>query len=127
MKAFLVSIVMLISCLSIDMETTKVSWYGKRFEGKKTASGEIFYKDSLTCASPTLPFGTLIEVINPNNGASVVVRVNDRGPYKVNSEGKAIFPLQPHPYRDFDLSRAAFDSIGNLDKGILKVQYRILD
>jgi len=57
------------------------SFYGKGFDGKKTASGEIFDKDDFTCAHRTLPFGTKLKVVRVKTGASVVVRVNDRGPY----------------------------------------------
>lgn len=57
------------------------SWYGKRFNGRRTASGERFNKNELTCAHRWLPFGSLVRVTNTNNGESVIVRVNDRGPY----------------------------------------------
>lgn len=113
---------------SFDISTreTTVSWYGPGFDGRVTANGEIFYEDSLTCASPSLRFNTKLLVTNPNNGKSVIIRVNDRGPYKMDKEGKAIFPLIPHPVREFDLSKAAFNSIADLDKGLLKIQYKII-
>lgn len=57
------------------------SWYGPRFHGRKTASGVRFNKHALTCAHRTLPFGTVLEVLNPKNGKKVEVVVNDRGPY----------------------------------------------
>jgi len=74
------------------------SWYGKRFQGRKTANGERFNKHDFTCAHRTLPFGSLVRVTNTNNGESVIVRVNDRGPYV----GKRII----------DLSDAAAKEIG---------------
>ncbi len=57
------------------------SWYGAEFEGRPTASGEAFVSAGLTAAHPSLPFGTLVQVTNRHNGKSVVVRVNDRGPF----------------------------------------------
>jgi rare lipoprotein A len=56
------------------------SWYGGKYDGRPTASGEIFDSSQLTAAHPSLPFGTQVQVLNPANGRSVVVRINDRGP-----------------------------------------------
>ncbi len=61
-----------------------VSYYGKGFHGKKTANGERFDQMAKTCAHRTLPFGTLLKITLKKTGKSVVVRVNDRGPYKDN-------------------------------------------
>jgi len=101
--------------------TTKVTWYGEALHGNKTASGELFDMNALTCASPTLPFNTRVKITNPNNNKSVTVRVNDRGPWK-NIEGK----LVPHPTRGFDLSKAAFQSIANTKMGVITVSFTIL-
>ncbi len=57
------------------------SWYGPKFHGRRTASGEIFDMYKLTAAHPWLPFGTVVRVTNLENGLSVVVRINDRGPF----------------------------------------------
>ena len=57
------------------------SWYGSEFDGKPTASGEVFNSDLLTAAHPNLPFGTMLTVINKQNNRQVTVRVNDRGPF----------------------------------------------
>ncbi len=57
------------------------SWYGPRFHGRRTASGEVFDMHRLTAAHPWLPFGTVVRVTNLENGLSVVVRINDRGPF----------------------------------------------
>lgn len=62
------------------------TWYGKTFDGKKTASGEIFKSHKLTAAHRTLPFGTQVKITNPKNNKSVVVKVNDRGPYHKDIE-----------------------------------------
>jgi rare lipoprotein A len=74
------------------------SWYGPGFHGKKTANGERFNTNDLTAAHKTLPFGTQLRVTNERTGKSVVVRINDRGPY---AHGRVI-----------DLSKAAADAVG---------------
>jgi rare lipoprotein A len=63
------------------IEKGMASWYGLKFHGRRTASGERFDMNELTAAHPSLPFGTLLEVRNARNGKSVIVRVNDRGPF----------------------------------------------
>lgn len=63
-------------------QTGMASWYGREFQGKMTASGERFNMKELTAAHRTLPFGTMLEVKNLDNGKSVRVRINDRGPFK---------------------------------------------
>lgn len=74
------------------------SWYGGKFHGRKTASGERFNKFAYTAAHKTLPLGSLVKVTNLANNESVVVRINDRGPYVRG--------------RDIDLSQAAARAIG---------------
>jgi rare lipoprotein A len=88
------------------------SWYGDVFDGRPTASGEIFDQTLLTCASNILPLGTRVKVTNLRNGQSVVVRVNDRG-------------LLPGG-RVVDLSSGAADSIGMLQSGVAPVRLDIL-
>ncbi|MCJ8190826.1 septal ring lytic transglycosylase RlpA family protein [Sphingomicrobium aestuariivivum] len=83
------------------------SYYGRRFAGRPTASGEIFDPGQLTAAHRTLPFGTVVKVTNTHNGKSVTVRINDRGPF--------------HKSRDIDLSRAAAEEIGLIQRGHGKV------
>ena len=80
------------------------SWYGGKFHGRRTASGERFDMNELTAAHPSLPFGTRLRVRNPRNGREVEVRINDRGPFT----GKRII----------DLSRAAADAIGLIQVGV---------
>lgn len=89
------------------------SWYGPGFHGRRTASGETFDTNDLTAAHPTLPFGSQLEVTNVENGRSVRVRVNDRGPYIGN--------------RILDLSRAAAVSLGMTKSGVAEVQVRLVD
>ncbi|MFP4106468.1 MAG: septal ring lytic transglycosylase RlpA family protein [Phycisphaerae bacterium] len=88
------------------------SWYGPKFHGKKTASGEVFDQTALTAAHRTLPFGTRVRVTNLANGKSVVVRVNDRGPFV---KGRII-----------DLSRAAAEEIGMIRSGTARVRLEVL-
>ena len=94
----------------IDRGTMKASWYGPKFHGKLTANGEIYDQMALTAAHKQLKFGTLLKVTNPKNGRSVLVRINDRGPY---IEG-----------RDLDLSKGAAIELGMMRKGVarLKIQ-----
>ena len=81
-------------------------------EGQQTANGETFDPDALTAAHKTLAFNTRVRVTNPDNGKSVVVRINDRGPYV---DGRCL-----------DLSRAAFAAIASLGQGEVDVRYEIL-
>src|SRR5215212_5451100 len=81
------------------------SWYGPGFHGKRTANGEKFNTHALTAAHKTLPFGTEVRVTNERTGKSVVVRINDRGPY---AHGRVI-----------DLSKAAAEAVGI--EGVSKV------
>ncbi len=76
----------------------RASWYGPGFHGRRTASGETFNTNALTAAHRTLPFGAKVRVVNKRTGRSVVVRINDRGPY---AHGRII-----------DLSQAAAKAIG---------------
>lgn len=87
------------------------SYYGKRFHGRRTANGERFNMNALTAAHRSLPFGTKVKVTNKQNGKSVVVRINDRGPFIKG--------------RQIDLSRGAAAKIGMLDAGVAKVQLDI--
>lgn len=82
------------------------SFYGEKWNGRKTANGEIFNTYELTAAHKSLPFGTKVKVVNKTNGKSVVVRINDRGPFV---KGRTI-----------DLSKKAFQSIASINKGVLK-------
>ena len=96
-----------------EVKTSYASYYHDKFNGKRTASGEVFSNAKFTAAHRTLKFGTKVKVTNPKNGESVVVTVNDRGPF--------------HSSRALDLSKAAFDEIGNLASGTMAIEYQILD
>ena len=82
------------------------SFYGEKWNGRRTANGEIFNTYELTAAHKSLPFGTKVKVVNKTTGKSVVVRINDRGPFV---KGRTI-----------DLSKKAFQSIASIKKGVLK-------
>jgi rare lipoprotein A len=90
------------------VETGLASWYGPRFHGKRTASGEVFNQHDFTAAHRTLPWGSKVKVTNIANGKSVEVRINDRGPF-----GKG---------RIIDVSRAAARVLGLVGSGITTVR-----
>lgn len=91
----------------------KASFYAKKFNGKRTSSGERYKNNALTAAHRSLPFGTLLEVTNKANGKKTVVRVNDRGPHR-----KKIA---------LDLSYAAAQKIGIVRSGVGYVRVRVVD
>ncbi|HDH49821.1 MAG TPA: septal ring lytic transglycosylase RlpA family protein [Nitrospirae bacterium] len=88
------------------------SWYGPKFHGRATSSGEIFNMYDMTCAHKGFPFGTRLRVTNLKNGKSVVVTVNDRGPFVAG--------------RDLDLSYAAAKEIGLVKAGVGRVRIEYL-
>ncbi|PAP79490.1 hypothetical protein B1759_14295 [Rubrivirga sp. SAORIC476] len=92
----------------VHIGTGRASYYGERFRGRRTASGERFDPDALTAAHRTLPFGTRLRVTNERNGRSVVVRVTDRGPF--------------HGSRILDLSKGAARRIGMVQSGTARVR-----
>jgi rare lipoprotein A len=95
------------------LEKGTASWYGPGFHGRRTASGERFDMNELTAAHPSLPFGTLLEVRNTRSGKSVVVRVNDRGPFSKS--------------RILDLSFAAAREIGLVLSGTGRVELFLVE
>ncbi|MBF6609822.1 MAG: septal ring lytic transglycosylase RlpA family protein [Chryseobacterium sp.] len=124
MKRGILVIIMMISTLGLysfknntkdneEVKTSYASYYHDKFNGRKTASGEVFHNTKLTAAHRTLPFGTKVKVTNLRNGESVVVIINDRGPF--------------HAARALDLSKAAYDEIGNLRTGTMPIEFEIID
>ena len=100
----------LYACSPKIIQNGKASFYADKFNGRKTASGETFRNNKLTAAHKTLPFGTKVKVTNKNNGKSVKVRINDRGPFVAG--------------RIIDLSKKAAKKI-NLDKaGVAEVEIK---
>lgn len=94
--------------------------------GTHTSSGKKLRDSDYVAASCHWPLGTIVRVLNPENGRAVDVRIIDRGPFAVNKKGKAIWPLRPHPNRIIDLTPAAAKCIYNLKQGITKVKiYKI--
>lgn len=102
LNLFLVLVIFFSSCSTSlkhgYYESGAASWYGQKFHGRKTASGEIFDMYAMTAAHPSLPFGTIITVYSKATGQSVEVRINDRGPF---SAGRVL-----------DLSYAAAQKLG---------------
>jgi rare lipoprotein A len=93
-------------------ETGIASWYGPGFDGKRTANGEIFDTNGLTAAHKTLPMPSMVRVTNLENGRSISVRVNDRGPCS--------------PGRGIDLSRRGAQLLGFIEKGTARVRVEIM-
>jgi len=91
-----------------DMGIMKASWYGPRFHGRLTANGEIYDQMGYTAAHKSLPFGTLLRLTNPKNNKSIVVRINDRGPYI--------------PGRKIDLSKKVAIELDTYNKGVVKLR-----
>ncbi|UCH66846.1 MAG: septal ring lytic transglycosylase RlpA family protein [Ignavibacterium sp.] len=92
----------------INHGTMRASWYGPRFHGKTTANGEIYDQTALTAAHKSLGFGTILKVTNPRNNKSVIVRINDRGPYI--------------PGRQLDLSKAAAEQLDVIFSGVKRLK-----
>ncbi|HEY4978901.1 MAG TPA: septal ring lytic transglycosylase RlpA family protein [Candidatus Acidoferrum sp.] len=117
---FLIAPVMeapLVAHLSEPVKPIKVwvgnaSWYGREFDGKKTANGEKFDAESLTAAHPSLPFGSWVRIVNTRNGKFEFVRINDRGPYQ---EG-----------REIDVSYRVARKIGLIHSGVSQVRLELM-
>lgn len=93
-------------------ESGKASFYGDKHQHRKTASGSVYKHDLKTAAHKKLPFGVMLKVTNIENGKSVIVEVNDRGPFV---QGRIV-----------DLSKSAFSKIGNTSAGILDVEIEVV-
>jgi len=93
-------------------QTGEASWYGPKFHGKNTASGETYDQEALTAAHASLPFGSKVKVTNLSNGKSVEVEITDRGPFAEN--------------RIIDVSRAAAKALEMKDSGTTKVRLELL-
>ncbi len=108
----LIGVVVLFQVAGPYYEVGIASWYGPGFQGNHTANGEIYDMYGISAAHKTLPFDTIVKVVDLDTGKSVVVRINDRGPF---IEGRII-----------DLSKGAAEKLGIVEKGITKVGLRIL-
>jgi len=93
-------------------ESGKLAWYGKKFAGRATASGERYNPEAMTMAHKTLPFGTRVKVTNPKNGKSVTLRVNDRGPTQADRVG--------------DVSMAAARQLGMINMGVIDAELSVV-
>lgn len=120
MKKSFMSILLLICMLTLacgresgEAEQGKASYYGKGFEGRETTNGEIFTNNKMTAAHKTLPIGTIVRVTNLENGNSVDVRINDRGPF---IKGRII-----------DLTEKAFGKIADKNLGTVDVSVQVLE
>ncbi len=88
--------------------TMRASWYGPRFHGRFTANGEIYDQNAMTAAHKSMKFGTILRITNPRNNKSVIVRINDRGPYI--------------PGRQIDLSKAAAEELDVIKNGVKRLK-----
>lgn len=93
-------------------ESGQASFYGNKHQNKKTASGELYQHKLKTAAHKKIPFGSNVKVTNVKNGKSVIVEINDRGPFV---RGRII-----------DLSKSAFSSIGNTSSGLIDVKIEVI-
>jgi rare lipoprotein A len=115
---YLISVVALLGLILLYQvagpyyEVGIASWYGPGFDGNLTSNGEVYDMNGISAAHKTLPFGTIVRVVEFSTGKSIVVRINDRGPF---IEGRII-----------DLSKGAARKLGIIDKGITKVGLRII-
>jgi rare lipoprotein A len=112
-RAILAAVLLLLAAAPGPAEEGLASWYGGKFQGRRTASGEIFDTHLLTAAHRSLPFGTRVRVTSLENGRSVEVRINDRGPFVAG--------------RVIDLSLAAARAIGLAGRGVAAVRLEVLD
>ena len=106
------SAVLATGCASTSASSGIASYYANKYQGRKTANGETFDVSRMTAAHRTLPFGTRVKVTNLANGRSVVVRINDRGPFVAG--------------RVIDLSPAAAKKLDMLRAGVVKVNLEVL-
>jgi len=91
----------------------QASFYANKFNGRKTANGEIFDQKKFTCACNVLPLGTWVKVTNLRNGKTAIVKINDR--------------IHPKMRRVVDLSRAAANKLGYISRGLTRVKVEVLD
>ena len=113
MKLRVVALLLIVACAACSkpiIQTGKASYYADKFEGRKTASGELFTQSKTTAAHKTLPFGTTVKVTNLQNGKTVKVTINDRGPFV---EGRII-----------DLSKSAAKKIDLIKAGVVNVELK---
>jgi rare lipoprotein A len=119
---FLINTLILAACSSMQSNKNKnwlgytqtgiASYYADKHQNQKTASGEIYQHKLKTAAHKTLPFGANVKVVNIENNKSIVVKINDRGPFR---KGRII-----------DLSKSAFMEISEANKGLLKVKIEVV-
>jgi len=109
MKKLILMFLFFLTVFAIRAQQTGfATFYGTKFNNRKTASGEIYRKDSMVCAHRTYPFGTLLKVKNPANNKEVIVRVIDRGPFTRK--------------RIIDLSHAAAKELDMVRQGVIHVE-----
>ncbi|HCL55790.1 MAG TPA: hypothetical protein DHW82_02105 [Spirochaetia bacterium] len=114
-KAFFIMLFLALGNVSFSYEKVffgKASWYGEPFHGRKTASGEIYDMNKITAAHKELPFGTVLKITNLDNGKSIMVKVNDRGPFVAG--------------RILDLSKKAAEELEYIKKGVVNIKAEVV-
>jgi len=107
-KVFSIALLLIITFTAIKAQSTGLAtYYGRKFNNRKTASGEMYRKDSLVCAHKTYPFGTLLKVKSLKNDKEVIVRVIDRGPFRK----KCIIDLSYAAAKELDMVRHGIMSV----------------
>jgi rare lipoprotein A len=99
-------------CLVASAETVTCSYYSAKYNGRRTSSGQRFSSDALTAAHRTLPLGTRVKLTNPKNNRSVIVKVNDRGPFVKG--------------RDISVTRRAAKTLGFTRAGVAQLDMETL-
>lgn len=114
MSKLILTLILAATTLSFaaSAETVKASFYSPKFNGHRTASGQLFNSNALTAASKTLPLGTRVKLTNPRNHHSVIVRINDRGPFVKG--------------RDISVTRAAAKRLGFTHSGTADLEMETL-
>jgi len=107
--------------------TGMASWYGPGFHGRITANGETYDQNKMTAAMVVAPLGSIVKVTRVDTGVSIVVRINDRGPYAVPIQRDDNGKLVPHPKRIIDLSKEAAVRLGMIHRGVAPVKVELLE
>jgi rare lipoprotein A len=126
MKKIIIAFLLLV--LPLDARQTGLaSYYSVRSNGgTHTASGQRLDDKSMTAAHPTLKMGTMVKVHNLSNNRTVVVTINNRGPFAMTKQGRVIRPLRPHPKRIIDVTQGAARALGFEKQGITRVRIEVI-
>jgi rare lipoprotein A len=126
MKKIIIALLLLVAPVDAR-QTGLASYYSVRTNGgTHTASGQRLNDKSMTAAHPTLRMGTAVKVRNLSNNRTVVVTINNRGPFAMTKQGRVIRPLRPHPKRIIDVTQGAARALGFEKQGITRVRIEVI-